>query len=112
MKEEFERSADGSETVDVDREATIMNLIRENNRQHDRIKELEAIYIAAEAHVDRLRAVQSKALAILDAMQICCRATECERMTRKWEADCDDSCALHHVHAALTGHAAEQKTDT
>ncbi len=43
MEEEFIRSADGSETVVDDKEATILNLIRENNRLHAEIERLRGI---------------------------------------------------------------------
>jgi hypothetical protein len=40
--EEFVRSADGRETSHVDSEATILNLIRENNRREQRLQDAEA----------------------------------------------------------------------
>lgn len=54
-EEEFIRSADGKETVTDDKEATILNLIREANRLHDEIAHLRTTIRDCRALIKELR---------------------------------------------------------
>jgi hypothetical protein len=74
MEEEFIRSADGSETVTVDQEAVIMNLIRENNRCEAEIERLRAeikdvkSWSVQEAEIEQLRAALKDARIFIAGM--------------------------------------------